>query len=297
MLSIYLIILLPLIGFLINAFIGNKLSKTVSGIIGSAAIFGSFVLSAVFFAGFLNGSQARIDQNVFEWISFGNFSISFGLLLDQLSVTWLMVVTGIGFLIHLYSISYMHDDEGFSRFFSYLNLFIFFMLLLVLGNNFLVMFIGWEGVGLCSYLLIGFWFKNQDYNNAAKKAFIMNRVGDLGFLIAMFMILYFLKSLNFGELQATLATMEVNHALVVTITMLLFVGAMGKSAQIPLYTWLPDAMAGPTPVSALIHAATMVTAGIYMIVRANFLFVLAPETLQFISFVGVATALFAATIG
>jgi NADH-quinone oxidoreductase subunit L len=296
-LSIYLIILLPLIGFLINAFIGNKLSKTVSGIIGSAAIFGSFVLSAVFFAGFLNGSQARIDQNVFEWISFGNFSISFGLLLDQLSVTWLMVVTGIGFLIHLYSISYMYDDEGFSRFFSYLNLFIFFMLLLVLGNNFLVMFIGWEGVGLCSYLLIGFWFKNQDYNNAAKKAFIMNRVGDLGFLIAMFMILYFLKSLNFGELQATLATMEVNHALVVTITMLLFVGAMGKSAQIPLYTWLPDAMAGPTPVSALIHAATMVTAGIYMIVRANFLFVLAPETLQFISFVGVATALFAATIG
>jgi NADH-quinone oxidoreductase subunit L len=150
-LSIYLIILLPLIGFLINAFTGNKLSKTISGIIGSAAIFGSFVLSSILFAGFLNGSQARIDQNVFEWISFGSFSISFGLLLDQLSVTWLMVVTGIGFLIHLYSMSYMHDDEGFSRFFSYLNLFIFFMLLLVLGNNFLVMFIGWEGVGLCSY--------------------------------------------------------------------------------------------------------------------------------------------------
>lgn len=297
MTNLYLIILLPLIGFLINALVGNKLSKNVSGIIGSVAILGSFVLSTIFFLGFLNGSQAKIDQNVFDWIAFGNFKISFGLLLDQLSVMWLMVVTGIGFLIHVYSVGYMHEDENFSRFFSYLNLFIFFMLLLVLGNSFVVTFIGWEGVGLCSYLLIGFWFKNQSYNDAAKKAFVMNRIGDLGFLLGMFLLLYYFKSLNFGELQAAAASTTVSHGIIVAITMLLFVGAMGKSAQLPLYTWLPDAMAGPTPVSALIHAATMVTAGIYMIVRANFLFVLAPETLQFIAIVGAATALFAATIG
>lgn len=288
---------MPFIGFLINALAGNRMPKNVSGIIGSVAILGSFVLSTIFFIGFLNGSQAKIDYNVFEWIAFGDFNISFGLLLDQLSVMWLMVITGIGFLIHVYSVGYMHDDDNFSRFFSYLNLFIFFMLLLVLGNNFVVTFIGWEGVGLCSYLLIGFWFKNQDYNNAAKKAFVMNRIGDLGFLLAMFLLLYYFKSLNFSELQAAAASTTVSHHIIVAITLLLFVGAMGKSAQLPLYTWLPDAMAGPTPVSALIHAATMVTAGIYMIVRANFLFVLAPETLQFIAIIGAATALFAATIG
>lgn len=297
MTNLYLIILLPFIGFLINALAGNRMPKNVSGIIGSVAILGSFVLSTIFFIGFLNGSQAKIDYNVFDWITFGNFNISFGLLLDQLSVMWLMVVTGIGFLIHVYSVGYMHDDENFSRFFSYLNLFVFFMLLLVLGNNFVVTFIGWEGVGLCSYLLIGFWFKNQAYNDAAKKAFVMNRVGDLGFLLGMFLLLYYFKSLNFGELQTAVVGTTVSHGIIVAITMLLFVGAMGKSAQLPLYTWLPDAMAGPTPVSALIHAATMVTAGIYMIVRANFLFVLAPETLQFIAIIGAATALFAATIG
>ena len=297
MLNLYLIILLPLVGFLINAFFGKFLPKNISGIIGSAAIFGSFVLSSVFFFGFLNGSQAKIDANVFDWISFGDFKINFGILLDQLSVTWLMVITGIGFLIHLYSISYMHDDENFSIFFSYLNLFIFFMLLLVMGNNFLITFIGWEGVGLCSYLLIGFWYKNQPYNDAAKKAFIMNRIGDLGFLIGMFLILFNFKTLNFGDLQTAVAASSGNHGLLVAITMCLFVGAMGKSAQLPLYTWLPDAMAGPTPVSALIHAATMVTAGIYMIARAHFLYLLAPETLQFIACIGTATALFAATIG
>ncbi|MCX6200593.1 MAG: proton-conducting transporter membrane subunit, partial [Bacteroidetes bacterium] len=184
------IILLPLFGFLINAFIGKKLPKTVSGIIGSGTIFVSFVLSSIFFLGFLNGTQQKIDVDVYDWIAFGDFKITFGLLLDQLSVMWLMVITGVGFLIHVYSIGYMHEDEKFHTFFSYLNLFIFFMLLLVLGNNFLVTFIGWEGVGLCSYLLIGFWFKNQDYNNAAKKAFVMNRIGDLGFLIGMFLLLY-----------------------------------------------------------------------------------------------------------
>ena len=297
MIYLYLIIIFPLIGFLINAFAGKLLPKTVSGIIGSGTIFVSFVLSTLLFLGFLNGSQQKIDLDVYDWISFPGFNISFGLLLDQLSITWLMVITGVGFLIHLYSISYMHDDENFSVFFSYLNLFIFFMLLLVLGNNFLVMFIGWEGVGLCSYLLIGFWFKNTEYNNAAKKAFIMNRIGDFGFLLAMFLLLYHFKTLNFGALQTAVVTIHVSHLLIVAITGLLFVGAIGKSAQIPLYTWLPDAMAGPTPVSALIHAATMVTAGIYMIARANFLYILAPETMQLVAAVGAATALFAATIG
>ncbi len=292
-----IIILAPLIGFLINAFVGKKLPKNVSGIIGSGAILISFILSAIFFTGFVNGTQAKLDLNVFDWIALPDFTITFGLLLDQLSVTWLMVVTGIGFLIHIYSISYMHDDEKFHVFFSYLNLFIFFMLILVLGNNFLVTFIGWEGVGLCSYLLIGFWFKNQDYNNAAKKAFVMNRIGDLGFLLGMFLLLYNFHSLHFGTLQAAISSATANHGLMVAVSMLLFVGAMGKSAQLPLYTWLPDAMAGPTPVSALIHAATMVTAGIYMIARANFIYVLAPETMHFIAFIGVATALFAATIG
>lgn len=297
MVSLLIIILLPLAGFLVNALVGKSLPKTVSGVIGSATIFGSFVLSAMLFMGFLNGSAKAIDVNVYDWIKFGDMDISFGLLADQLSVMWLMIVTGIGFLIHVYSIGYMHDDEKFHTFFSYLNLFIFFMLILVLGNNFLVTFIGWEGVGLCSYLLIGFWFKNQDYNNAAKKAFVMNRIGDLGFLLGMFLILYNFHSLHFATVQKALLSGEVNHTLIVSITLLLFVGAIGKSAQIPLYTWLPDAMAGPTPVSALIHAATMVTAGIYMLSRAHFLFVLAPETMHVVAVVGAATALFAATIG
>ena len=252
MIYLLLIILLPLAGFLVNAFLGKSLPKNVSGIVGSASVLGSFILSSIFFVGFLNGTQQRLDIDLYEWISFADFNISFGLLLDQLSATWLMVVTGIGFLIHIYSISYMHEDEKFHNFFSYLNLFIFFMLILVLGNNLLVTFIGWEGVGLCSYLLIGFWFRNQDYNNAAKKAFVMNRIGDLGFLLGIFLVLYNFKTLNFGALQSAFGAMEVSHGLVVAITLLLFVGAMGKSAQIPLYTWLPDAMAGPTPVSALI---------------------------------------------
>lgn len=295
--NLYVLILAPLVGFLINGLMGKSLPKSVSGIISSLAVFVSFVISSIYFFGFVGGSQAPIDTNVFDWITAGETKISFGLLLDQLSGLWLMIITGIGFLIHVYSIGYMHDDENFSRFFAYLNLFIFFMLLLVLGNNFLVMFIGWEGVGLCSYLLIGFWFKNQAYNDAAKKAFIMNRIGDLGFLIGMFLILFYFKTLNYGQLKEALASTQASHSLLIAITMCLFVGAMGKSAQLPLYTWLPDAMAGPTPVSALIHAATMVTAGIFLIARANFLFSMAPETLSFIAGVGAVTALFAATIG
>ncbi len=294
---IYILILLPLIGFLINGLFGKRLPKNVSGWISSLAVLGSFIISLHYFGSFWNGHKQAIDVNIFNWISFGDVSISFGVLIDQLSVLWLMIVTGIGFLIHVYSISYMHDDENFSRFFAYLNLFIFFMLLLVLGNNLLVTFIGWEGVGLCSYLLIGFWYKNQNYNDAAKKAFVMNRIGDLGFLLGIFVLLFYTNTIHFGELRALALSGSIEANVALLATLFLFIGAIGKSAQIPLFTWLPDAMAGPTPVSALIHAATMVTAGIYIVVRTNFLYDLAPQTLHFIAFVGAATAIFAATIG
>ncbi len=290
-----LIPLLPLIGFLINGLFGKFLPKSVTGWIATLFILGSFICSITLFNGLDASSKINID--VFNWIAFSKINISFGFLIDSLTITMLLVVTGIGFLIHLYSIGYMHDDEGFTRFFTYLNLFIFFMLLLVMGNNYLVMFIGWEGVGLCSYLLIGFWFKNNDFNNAAKKAFIMNRIGDLGFLIAMFFMLFYFGSLEYNTVATQAQLLTPNSALLIAITMLLFVGAMGKSAQLPLYTWLPDAMAGPTPVSALIHAATMVTAGIYMIVRSNILFSLSPTTLTFILIIGVITSVFAAVIG
>ncbi len=290
-----LVPLLPLIGFLINGLFGKFLPKSVTGWIAALAILGSFICSVTLFNGLNSNSSLNID--IFNWIAFSKINITFGFLIDPLTITMLLVVTGIGFLIHLYSIGYMHDDEGFTRFFTYLNLFIFFMLLLVMGNNYLVMFIGWEGVGLCSYLLIGFWFKNESYNNAAKKAFVMNRIGDLGFLLGMFFMLFYFGSIDYSTVANQAQTLAPNSALLITITMLLFVGAMGKSAQLPLFTWLPDAMAGPTPVSALIHAATMVTAGIYMIVRSNILFSLAPTTLTFILIVGVATSVFAAVIG
>jgi NADH-quinone oxidoreductase subunit L len=208
----------------------------------------------------------------------------------------LLIITGVGFLIHLYSIGYMHDDKGFGKFFSYLNLFVFFMLLLVMGSNYIIMFIGWEGVGLCSYLLIGFWYTNPSYADAAKKAFIMNRIGDLGFLMGVFLIIYAFGTVEFAALFPKVAAMKVGAAPLTAIALLLFVGAMGKSAQLPLFTWLPDAMAGPTPVSALIHAATMVTAGIYMIARSNIIYTLSPFAMEAVAIVGLATALFAALI-
>ena len=208
----------------------------------------------------------------------------------------LLVVTGVGFVIHVYSVGYMKDDPGFNRFFAYMNLFVFSMLLLVLGANYPIMFIGWEGVGLCSYLLIGFWFRNHEYNNAAKKAFIMNRIGDLGFLLGVFLIFTTFNSVTFDQVFAQAKSMPVGSPVIAAITLLLFIGAVGKSAQIPLYTWLPDAMAGPTPVSALIHAATMVTAGVYMVARSNILYALAPATMNVIGITGLATALFAASI-
>lgn len=288
-----LIPLFPLLGFFITALFGKQL-KHASGWIATLAIATSFVFSVQLFFGL---NQSPIEFDIFNWISVGSTQIGMGFLIDQLTIVMLLVITGIGSLIHLYSIGYMHDDEGFSRFFSYLNLFVFFMLMLVMGNNYLVMFIGWEGVGLCSYLLIGFWYKNQNYNDAAKKAFVMNRIGDLGFLLGIFFMLFYLGSINYAEVMSAAANLPVGGVLITTITILLFIGATGKSAQLPLYTWLPDAMAGPTPVSALIHAATMVTAGIYMVCRSGLLFAMAPLTLDIILIVGVATSIFAAIIG
>ena len=290
------LLLSPFAGFLFNVFLGKKVSKGISGAIGTITVLVSFLLSICFFAQ-LNQNGKPVEISLFDWISVHNFKLDFGLLLDQLSLLWLLFVTGIGSLIHLYSISYMHDDENMHKFFAYLNLFVFFMITLVIGNNLLVMFIGWEGVGLCSYLLIGFWYKNQSYNDAAKKAFIMNRIGDLGFLIGIFIIGQLFSSLNYIEIKQAIITGNHSSGMLGIATLCLFIGACGKSAQLPLYTWLPDAMAGPTPVSALIHAATMVTAGIFMVTRMNFLFDLTPDVQNIIAIVGTATALVAASIG
>ena len=293
---VWLIPLLPLIGFLINGLGRNVLPKGAVGFIGSAVVLLSFIVSIGIFTELNESTIKTTVFPLFDWIQVGNLKISFSFQIDPLSSIMLLIVTGIGFLIHVYSIGYMHHDSGFAKFFAYLNLFVFFMLLLVLGSNYVVMFIGWEGVGLCSYLLIGFWFSNPSYASAAKKAFVMNRIGDLGFLVGIFLIFSMFKSLEFSAVFPQAANLAPNNNIVVLITILLFIGATGKSAQIPLFTWLPDAMAGPTPVSALIHAATMVTAGIYMIARSNILFTLAPFTLNIISIIGIATALLAATI-
>lgn len=294
---LWLIPLLPLAGFLINGLGRNVLPKNLIGAIGSLVILAAFGLSVAAFLQ-VKSTGAPINVSIFDWIQVGNFKVPFAFLVDQLSAIMLLIITGVGFLIHLYSIGYMHHDAGFGKFFAYLNLFVFFMLLLVLGSNYVVMFIGWEGVGLCSYLLIGFWFTNGSYADAAKKAFVMNRIGDLGFLIAIFLLIHFFGSASFADIFPKVASLHSpNTTKVLTlITMLLFVGATGKSAQIPLFTWLPDAMAGPTPVSALIHAATMVTAGIYMIARSNVLFNLAPMTMHVIAVIGLATAMIAALI-
>jgi len=241
-------------------------------------------------------SSASVVVPLFDFINSGTMHIPFSFQVDALSSIFLLVITGIGFLIHLYSISYMSHDEGFGKFFSYLNLFVFSMLLLVLGSNYVIMFIGWEGVGLCSYLLIGFWYKNIDYTIAAKKAFIMNRIGDLGFLIGIFLLFSKFNTLDFGSIQMILKSGTVSTSFITAVALCFFVGATGKSAQIPLFTWLPDAMAGPTPVSALIHAATMVTAGVYMIARSHFIYTLSPSAQHVILIVGLATALVAATI-
>lgn len=293
---VYLVPLFPLIGFLVNGLFRNHLPKSLSGTIGSGAILASFIVSILLFLDVKQGNTAI--ATLFKFITVGDLSIPFAFQVDQLSILFMLIITGVSFLIHVYSTAYMKSETGghFARYFAYLNLFVFFMLLLVMGANYLIMFIGWEGVGLCSYLLIGYWFKNTDYNNAAKKAFIMNRIGDFGFLLAVFWIIHQFGSLSFNEVFAKASEMSMGDAALAGITLLLFLGAVGKSAQIPLYTWLPDAMAGPTPVSALIHAATMVTAGIYMIARSNILYTLAPTSQTVVAITGLATAIFAASI-
>ncbi|OIQ16002.1 MAG: NADH-quinone oxidoreductase subunit L [Flavobacterium sp. MedPE-SWcel] len=293
-----LLLLAPLAGFLLNIFAGKKLSKGLSGTLGTVAVAVSFAVTLFFFLQ-VNSTKEPVMIHLFKWMSLVNFDVNFAFQLDQLSLLWLMFVTGIGTLIHVYSISYMHDDENLHKYFAYLNLFIFFMMTLVMGSNLLIMFIGWEGVGLCSYLLIGFWYKNQDFNDAAKKAFIMNRIGDLGFLIGIFIIGILFHSVDYVDIQNSIAngTSGLDQTWLGIAALCLFIGACGKSAQIPLYTWLPDAMAGPTPVSALIHAATMVTAGIFMITRMNFVFDLVPDVQNIIAIVGAITSLVAASIG
>lgn len=296
-----LIPLMPFLGFLLNGLLRTRLSKSAAGLIGCGVILVSFILSIVTFIDVRSG--VITDPKVyFNFIDTAGIKIPFALQADQLSVLFMLIITGVGLLIHIYSTAYMHEENNghFARYFAYLNLFVFSMLLLVMGANYVIMFIGWEGVGLCSYLLIGYWFKKTEYTNAAKKAFIMNRIGDLAFLIALFWLLSKTNTLNFIDLFGSHGKPgnlgNLGQADYAWITLLLFIGATGKSAQIPLYTWLPDAMAGPTPVSALIHAATMVTAGIYMIVRSNVLYTMAPITMNIIAVVGLATAILSATI-
>jgi NADH-quinone oxidoreductase subunit L len=298
-----LIALLPFLGFLVNASVGRRLSKALSGGAACAAIIASFGVAAVavFRLLALAPEERVIEERIFSWITSGTFRADFTLLLDPLSAVMILVVTGIGSLIHVYSTAYMHEETSpeYARYFSYLNLFAAFMLLLVLGANFLVMFVGWEGVGLCSYLLIGFWFQKKSAADAGKKAFIVNRIGDFGFVLGVLLLWTAFGTIDFravAELVAGYAPEETFGRLSL-ITLLLFVGATGKSAQIPLYVWLPDAMEGPTPVSALIHAATMVTAGVYLIGRNAVLFSHAPETLTIVAVIGAATALMAGTIG
>jgi NADH-quinone oxidoreductase subunit L len=309
----WLIPLIPGVGALINGLFGKRLPKPVINAVAIGAVALSFLIAlGCFFGPFLSGGgETVIDKTLFTWIpgmsvaqadgSMQDFTAQWQYRLDALSMVMVLVVTGIGLLIHIYSMGYMSHDAGYWRFFTYLNLFTFFMLNLVLGANFLMMFIGWEGVGLCSYLLIGFWFERDSAANAGKKAFIVNRIGDAGFILAIFLIFFTFGSVDFYEVMAGVTAQfdapEAGWGVLTAIGLLLFVGATGKSAQIPLYVWLPDAMEGPTPVSALIHAATMVTAGVYMVARSSVLFEHAPNAMLVVAIVGVATAVFAASIG
>ena len=298
-LNLWLIPTLPLAGAAINGFLGKRSSRTAVSTIGlffSGAAFAWALIVVLRLSSF----ELPYQEYVAHWIRSGSFSVDFAFYLDQLSLVMLLVVTGVGFLIHIYSVGYMWDDPSYYRFFTYLNLFMFFMLTLILANNYLLMFIGWEGVGLASYLLIAFWFTKDSAASAGKKAFIVNRIGDFGFLIGLFLIIQHFGSLSFTQVFAKVQPLsaETGGAGVLTaIGILLMVGACGKSAQIPLYVWLPDAMEGPTPVSALIHAATMVTAGVYMVSRSHVIFERAPIALTVVAIIGTLTALFAATIG
>jgi NADH-quinone oxidoreductase subunit L len=298
---LWAIALLPLAGFVINGVVAftSPARKIVPTIVGPGVVGLAFVIAVVNFLGMLGAElHGPIVETYWQWMPVGDLQVDAAFQLDQLSMLMTLIITGVGFLIHVFSVGYMHADPGYARYFAYLNLFVFFMMVLVLGASFPVMFVGWEGVGLCSYLLIGFWFKDREKADAGKKAFIVNRIGDFGFLVAMFLIFGNVRALDFvGVFDAAPAAFAYGGPVVTAIALFLFLGAAGKSAQIPLYVWLPDAMAGPTPVSALIHAATMVTAGVYLVARASVLFALAPIASITVAGIGALTALFAATIG
>ncbi|MBK9270552.1 MAG: NADH-quinone oxidoreductase subunit L [Saprospiraceae bacterium] len=292
-LLIHLILWSPLLGFVLNGVFGSRYNSSIAGTIACLGPLVGFIATVLLYFSF----QQPIQFSYYKWFgSEDQFSVDFSVMVDQLTLLMLFVVTGVGTLIHVYSLGYMGHDKGFVRFMAYLNLFIFSMLLLIMGSNLVMLFAGWEGVGLCSFLLIGFWFKNADYNKAARKAFVMNRVGDLGFILGIFLTGFYFKSLDIPTILSGLQDIQPNDPQIVLITILLFIGVCGKSAQIPLFTWLPDAMAGPTPVSALIHAATMVTAGIYLVARMSGLYNLAPFTLDIVLWVGLATAFISASI-
>jgi NADH-quinone oxidoreductase subunit L len=296
------ILLFPLIGVVVNGFLARKWSEKAVGVFGSAMIIGSFAIAVTLLVKLIGMDPHHrvVEVTFFHWMNVGTLNLDFAFLIDPLSAIMILVVTAISSLIHIYSIGYMHGDSRFRVFFTYMNLFVFFMLILVLGSSYPVMFIGWEGVGLCSYLLIGFWWEDMSKATAGMKAFVVNRIGDFGMLLAMFLIFSHLGSLNFTEVFPAAAdkwALSIDNPAVIAIALLLLLGACGKSAQFPLYVWLPDAMAGPTPVSALIHAATMVTAGVYMIARSSMLYMLAPTALAVVAMIGAFTAIFAATIG
>ncbi len=291
-----LIPLFPLAGFLYITFFGNGLSKKFVGSVASGTIFLSFIASILVFTTQISGAKPAVVK-LFQWISAGSFQIDIAFLVDPLSCIYLLFITGVSFLIHIYSIGYMHDDEGYNRFFAYLNLFVFFMLLLVLSDSYVTMFIGWEGVGVCSFMLIGFWYKDMKNNDAAKKSFIFNRIGDLSLILGMCALFAYSGTLKFDELFISgSGGVGMPDSVAATIGILFFIGASAKSAQIPLFAWLPDAMAGPTPVSALIHAATMVTAGIYMVARSSDLYASSEVASQVIVWAGMLTAILGATI-
>src|SRR6187549_3135560 len=298
---VWLTVAFPLLGFLINGGLSLRRSqaKDMVSVVGVGVLAASFLVSVALFLQLrAQPPHQPILVDLWRWLPVGSLQIDMGFQLDQLSAVMLLIVTGVGSLIHLFSVGYMREDPGYARYFAYLNLFIVFMLVLVLGSSLPVMFIGWEGVGLCSYLLIGFWFGDKANADAGKKAFIMNRIGDFGFMIAMFLVWRAFGALDFATISSRAADVLVpGGAIVTAITLFLFLGCTGKSAQIPLYTWLPDAMAGPTPVSALIHAATMVTAGVYLVIRSNVLFSMAPVAGLTVALIGGLTALFAASIG
>jgi len=295
--SIWIVPLCPLLGAVLNCFFGRRYSKAAVGQIAIAAMLVSFLAAVAITGTFLGGAAEPVQITLFSWIASGHYSANASFLLDGLSCTMMLVVTGVGLLIHIYSTGYMHDETDYARYFTYLNLFVGAMLILVLADNYLLMFVGWEGVGLCSYLLIGFWYTRQSASDAGKKAFIVNRIGDFGFMLAVLLLFVTFQTTDMLKVQDALGHGgAVSTGLITAIALLLFVGAVGKSAQVPLYVWLPDAMEGPTPVSALIHAATMVTAGVYMIARSSVLFTLAPAASTMVALVGVLTALFAATM-